>query len=158
MIRFSRFFILMFFVLWHSIAASNEVSVDTILAAKKAPDGVVFEIVSGNADLLSELLGDLKKDIDRLHKRFKGLPIAIVTHGTEQFSLMKKNAKNAPEAHNLVKKLVAESDVDVHVCGTHAEWYGYSAEDFPDYVDVAAAGPSQIKDYVALGYQLIVLP
>jgi hypothetical protein len=46
----------------------------------------------------------------------------------------------------------------VHVCGTHAGWYGVTPEDFPDYVDVTTAGPAQINDYEAMGYELIVLP
>jgi len=33
-----------------------------------------------------------------------------------------------------------------------------SAEEFPGFVDVAAAGPAQINDYRALGYILITLP
>ena len=48
--------------------------------------------------------------------------------------------------------------MDVHVCGTHAGWFDVLPEDFPDYVDVAAAGPAQVNDYRALDYVLIVLP
>jgi hypothetical protein len=45
----------------------------------------------------------------------------------------------------------------VHVCETHAGWYGVTAEDFPDYVDVAPTGPGQINLYQELGYDLIVI-
>ncbi len=55
-----------------------------------------------------------------------------------------------------VQALVAE-DVPVHVCETHAGWYGVSAEDFPDYVDVAPTGPGQVALYQELGYDLIVI-
>ena len=57
--------------------------------------------------------------------------------------------------HQQVESLVAD-DVPVHVCETHAGWYGVSAEDFPDYVDVAPTGPGQIELYRELDYQLIV--
>jgi hypothetical protein len=45
----------------------------------------------------------------------------------------------------------------VHVCETHAGWYGVTAEDFPDYVNVAPTGPGQISLYLELGYELIVI-
>ncbi len=100
----------------------------------------------------------LKADIERLRERFPDLPVAIVSHGTEQFSLTRENRKNTPELHEGIEQLVTDQDVDVHVCGTHAGWFGVLPEDFPDYVDVAAAGPATINDYRALDYVLIELP
>ena len=55
-----------------------------------------------------------------------------------------------------VQALVA-ADVPVHVCETHAGWYGVTAEDFPDYVNVAPTGPGQVRLYEELGYDLIVV-
>ena len=131
--------------------------VDRIIAREQAPEGVVFEIVSDDDDLLGELLPSVKADIKKLRQRFPDLPIAIVSHGKEQFALTSRNRSSKPEAHDLVKELVSRNDVDVHVCGTHAGWYGVSAEDFPDYVDVSTTGPAQINDYEAIGYELIIL-
>ena len=139
-----------------TLAWSN--SVDSILNNKQAPAGVVFEIVSGESGLLSELLPSVKTDIKKLRDRFPKMPIAIVTHGTEQFDLMKEKRGEENQAHKVVEELVNSNDVDVHVCGTHAGWYGVTPEDFPDYVNVSATGPAQINDYVALGYEVIVLP
>ena len=133
-------------------------SVESLLAATEAPAGVVFEVVSGDEDALGELLPVLKTDIERLRVRFPDLPVAIVSHGTEQFALTLDNRKNQPELHAITEELVSDKDVDVHVCGTHAGWYDVLPEDFPAYVDVAPAGPAQINDYRALGYVLIVLP
>lgn len=138
-----------------SIVCSSEI--DDIIARKQAPAGVMFEIVSDEENLLGELLPSVKADISKLRQRFPGIPIAIVTHGTEQFALTSKNRSSEIKAHDLVKTLVESEDVDVHVCGTHAGWYGVTAEDFPDYVDVTAAAPTQIDDYEAIGYELIVL-
>ena len=132
--------------------------VDTLLAEKQAPYGVVFEIVSGESGLLSQLLPTVKADIKKLRDRFPGLPVAIVTHGNEQFDLLTENRSTETVAHSLVEQMVKSNDVDVHVCGTHAEWKNKAPEDFPDYVNVSATGPAQIKDYVALGYELIILP
>jgi hypothetical protein len=133
-------------------------SVEALLAAEPPPAGVVFDIATGDDDALVELLPRLKADIERLRSRFPDLPVAIVTHGTEQFALTRDNRDNNPGLHAITEELVTDRDVDVHVCGAHAGWFDVLPEDFPDYVDVAAAGPAQINDYRALDYVLIVLP
>jgi intracellular sulfur oxidation DsrE/DsrF family protein len=133
-------------------------NVEALLTATEAPAGVVFEVVSGDEDALDQLLPVLKADIKRLRARFPDLPVAIVSHGTEQFALTRENRKNVPKLHAITEQLVSDNAVDVHVCGAHAGWYDVLPEDFPDYVDVAASGPAQINDYRALGYVLIVLP
>ncbi len=131
---------------------------ETILAQKEAPAGVVIEIVSDEDGLLSDLLPLIKQEIKRLRQRFPDLPVAIVSHGSEQFDLTTKNQKQESTAHKITQELVTTEEVDVHVCGTHAGWYGVTPEDFPDYVDVTTTGPAQINDYEAMGYELIVLP
>lgn len=130
--------------------------VDKIIAMKEAPDGVVFEIVTGGKNGLKWALPKAKKLITRLRKKFPGIDVAIVTHGREQFALQKSNDKKYKEVHALSKQLV-QDNVPVHVCGTFAEWQGVSEEEFPDYVNVAAEGPAAIKDYVSLGYILVKL-
>ena len=45
----------------------------------------------------------------------------------------------------------------MHVCETHASWYRVTAEDFPDYVDVAPTGPGQVRLYEEMDYELIVV-
>lgn len=132
--------------------------VDEIIAGDKAPPGVVFEIVSGDADLLDELLPRMRNKIERLRRRFPGLDIAIVSHGEEQFALTRSNQESEPKLHDLAENLVEEQQVSLHVCGTYAQWHGVEAEEFPGFVDVSATGPAQINDYRALGYILITLP
>jgi len=137
---------------------AGDLSVEHILKQKQPPPGVVFEIVSGQANLLETLLPELKKDINRLRKRFPDISIAIVTHGIEQFALTTNNSKKSKKTHSLVKELVNENKIEVHVCETFASWQDISAEDFPDYVDVSPTGPAQINDYLELDYELITLP
>ena len=132
-------------------------SLDQILALKEAPTGVVIEIVKSGASDLEELLPRIQSATVQLRKRFPDLPVAVVSHGQEQFALTTENKTSEDPAHDLVEELVKKNDVDVHVCGTHAGWYGVEPEDFPDYVDVAATGPAQINDYEALGYEVIIL-
>jgi len=50
---------------------------------------------------------------------------------------------------------LGEKNIHVHVCGVHASWRSMTAEDFPDYVDVAPSGPAQINQYRTLGYVVI---
>ncbi len=142
-------------LLFSSTAFASDIVI--LLEQKQAPAGVVFEIVSDDEDFLEELLPTLKKDIEKLRQRFPNLPIAVVTHGKEQFSLITANSKTEQTTHSLVKNLVKSNDIDFHVCETHASWYGIAPEDFPDYIDVSATAPAQINDYQEMGYELIVL-
>ena len=132
--------------------------IEALLAAEEAPAGIVFEIVSGDADTLGKLLTGVRADIERLRARFPGLPVAVVSHGEEQFALTTANLADDPGLDAIARDMATGADVDLHVCGTYAGWFGIDPEAFPDYVDVAAAGPAQINDYRALGYVLITLP
>ena len=106
---------------------------------------------------LSWALPQAQNVVTKLRKKFKDLHIAIVTHGSEQFALTQKQQSSHQAEHLIVQSLIKENQIAVHVCGTLAEWKGVHPEDFPAYVDVAAAGPAQINDYKALGYALLVI-
>jgi intracellular sulfur oxidation DsrE/DsrF family protein len=90
----------------------------------------------------------------QLRERFSDIDIAVVTHGSEQFALLKSEASSRAAVHRGVQSL-ALNNVPVHVCATHASWRGKLADDFPDYVDVTPAGPNKIRDYQFIGYSLI---
>jgi intracellular sulfur oxidation DsrE/DsrF family protein len=130
--------------------------IETVLASERPP-GIVFEIVAGEEAMLDTQLPALRRDIERLREKFPGLPVAIVSHGREQFAMTTRNAEEHRTAHTIVKQFVEKDGVDFHVCGTHASWYDVSPEDFPSYVDVSTTGPGQINDYEELGYELIVI-
>ncbi len=130
--------------------------VERVLSLEQPPPGVVFEVVSGNPDALIDVVPRISLYAERLRARFADLPVAVVTHGTEQFSLLSSEAENYAELHAQIQSLTGERGVDVHVCGTHASWRSKAPEDFPDYVDVAAAGPATVNDYRALGYIVIL--
>jgi intracellular sulfur oxidation DsrE/DsrF family protein len=132
--------------------------IDALLKADEPPAGVVFEIVSDDRETLGRLLPGLQADIKRLRVRFPGLPVAVVSHGEEQFALTNTHRTKEPELHAIAEAMVSGEDVDLHVCGAHAGWFGLDPGDFPDYVDVSASGPAQINDYRALDYVLITLP
>lgn len=120
------------------------------------PVGVVFETVEGDEDFLEWAIPQINKYVKKLRAKFPDINIAVVSHGKEEFALLKVNEKEYESIHKEVKKLVAD-DIPVHVCGTHASWYGHEDEDFPKYVDVAPVGPAQINDYENMGYTLVVI-
>lgn len=139
-----------------STVYANE-QVEALLAHPSPPEGVIFEIATGDDDALKRAIPAIQRYSEALRKKFPGLSIAVVTHGREQFSLTKENSKEYEEVHKQVKSLVKNSNISVHVCETYAGWKGLEAEAFPDYIDVAAAGPVQVNDYRALGYKLIIV-
>ena len=132
--------------------------VETLLAQQEPPQGVVFEIVEADESALEELLPLVRQAIERIRDKFPETEFAVVSHGREEFALQSQYQYQGEYAqiHQQVQALVAD-DVPVHVCETHAGWYGGSSEEFPEYVNVAPTGPGQIRLYQELGYELIVI-
>lgn len=139
-----------------ALPANSELFVEQILQQRTAPEGVVFEIVTADQNGLQWALPLTRRYIEQLRERFPGLPIAVVSHGQEQFALQAADRETQHDVHAQVQSLTG-NDIPVYVCGTYAGWRGLSDEDFPDYVNVAAAGPAQINDYVALGYTRVLI-
>ena len=131
-------------------------SVEQMLSRPEAPEGVVFEIVETDEVALQKLLPGVQDAIRRIRARFPNTGFAVVSHGREQFALQTRYRDDQSRLHARVQALLADS-VLVHVCETHAGWYGVVAEDFPAYVNVAPSGPEQIRLYQELGYELIVV-
>ena len=140
-----------------TLASDTNKKIEQILSLKEAPTGIVFEIVTGNANSLKWALPKAKHYIKKLRARFPALDISIVTHGDEQFALKTTNNNKFKKIHSLTQQLVKEDNIPLHVCGTYASWKNVEEEEFPDYVDVTAAGPATINDYISLGYILIKL-
>lgn len=138
------------------IAVADQQAVDALIVRDEAPSGVVFEVLAG-ADGLRWAIPQIQRYSSQLRERFANLPIAVVTHGREQFALQTSEQSEYAEVHAKVRSLVREQEIPVHVCETHASWRGVSPEDFPDYVDVTPAGPAQINDYQSLGYELVIV-
>ena len=132
-------------------------TVEGILAQRQPPEGVVFEIIEGSRKDLNWAIPRIREDTKRLRAKFSDLPIAVVSHGREEFGLTREEAKKRPDVHEMVKDLSENLDVPVHVCATHASWYEVSPEEFPDYIEVSESGPAQINDYIALGYVLVIV-
>lgn len=138
-----------------AMAADTRQQIDALLDGPE-PFGVVFEIVESDPAALQWAIPAVKAYVQQLRQRYPELTLAVVTHGTEQFTLLQDSAPRFPAIHEGVRNLV-DADVPVHVCGTHAAWRGKDAADFPDYVAVAPAGPAEIRHYQAMGYELVVV-
>ena len=136
--------------------ASANADVEQLLAQSQPPFGVVFEIVEADEAALEHLLPQVGDAITRLRAKFPQTEFAVVSHGREEFALQIQNQVEYAEIHSQVQSLVSE-EVPVYVCETHASWYGVSAEDFPDYVNVAPTGPGQVSLYQDMGYELIII-
>lgn len=136
------------------LPADTTEDVTRLLGQKTPPFGVVFEIAEEDDDALNWAIPEVKKQIIRLRKKYPTINLAVVSHGYEQFALATDERTEFEDLHGNVESL-GKDNVDVHVCGTHASWYGKSDEDFPAYVDVSPAGPAQINDYASLGYVVV---
>lgn len=134
--------------------ASSDSEVEQILAMRIPPFGVVFEIAESDADALRWAIPEVNGYVKKLRGRFPNIGIAVVTHGNEQFALMSVERSSNQALHDGVASLVND-DVPVHVCGTLASWRGKGPDDFPEFVDVTPAGPTEIRNYQAMGYQLV---
>lgn len=154
-----NFFALLIAVFVFSCAAfaATATEIDAILQRKHAPDGVVFEVVQGQDTALEWAIPEIKKQVLRLREKFPALKIAVVSHGKEEFALLKEREEKFKAVHDGVRELAKQQDVPVHVCGTHASWFEKYDKDFPDYVDVAPSGPAQIRAYKDLGYIVVAV-
>lgn len=139
------------------VTAAAPTTLDALLARLEAPPGVVFEIVDRDPRALEVALPWVKQASQRLKARFPALPMALVTHGQEMFALQTGTRPSNPAVHQIAETL-SRDGIPVHVCGTYAGWRGMAVEDFPAYIDVAPAGPTQIRNYEALDYVRLVVP
>lgn len=132
--------------------AADHPAIAKLLAQDKAPPGVVFEIVTGDPQALRWAVPQVADYAKRLRARFPKLDMAVVSHGREMFELQMDKRAGEAAVHAQVEQLAKEQHIPVHVCETYAGWRGVGAEAFPDYVNVAPAGPAQVHHYMDLGY------
>lgn len=139
------------------VHADNQSEIDKILKQESAPLGIVFEIVESDKSALTWSIPRVKKYSDMLRERFPDIEISVVSHGGEQFGLVRSEIKQNSKIHRLVESLVKQDDIPVQVCGGHASWYDVKKDDYPDYIEVTPSGPTAISNYVDMGYKLIIL-
>jgi len=136
------------------ITADDEVGY--ILNTTPAPTGVVFEMLTHEESSWPKALAYIKASVERLHAKYPDMSFAIVSHGMEQFALLKDGKSENPDTHSQVQSLLKDN-IKVEVCGTFAEWNGYDKEDFPDYVTIVEQAPRSIEFYEEDGFAVIVI-
>ncbi len=138
------------------IANYTHPGVDRLIQANKEPAGVVFELIERDKktwEWAAPMIKDLKS---QLKDKYPNLDIAIVSHGREQFQLMRRRVKEQPEAISLLRGIVKDG-TNLYVCGVYSGWRDVRPEEYIDIVDVAESGPAKINDYINLGYMPIQL-
>ncbi len=150
------FFTWLLILMAYSAQAGKPETVDEILQLEKMPEGVVFRMDGWDYDALQWAVPVIQKDVKRLRQRFPDIKLAMVTHGEEEFALMKRAIRTYPDVHKGVKKLVAD-DVKVHVCTGHALMNGQSEKGFVDFVDPVPAGADKVAQYMRQGYIYIMV-
>jgi len=138
-----------------SMVWANDV-IDEIVALSPAPEGVVFEVLTHEPSTWPKALSYIKKSIKRLRAKHTDMSFAIVSHGMEEFALLKEAKGKNAAVHKQIQSLVKD-DVQVEVCGTFAEWNGHDENDFPDYVTVVDQAPQSVGFYEEDGYEVIVI-
>jgi len=127
-----------------------------ILSSSPAPVGVVFEMLTHEPSTWPKALAYIKQSVKRLRAKHPDMSFAIVSHGMEEFALLKKEEDKHAALHKDVKSLLKDN-IKVEVCGTFAEWNGYDKKDFPDYVTIVDQAPRSIEFYEEDGFEVIVI-
>lgn len=82
------------------------------------------------------------------------LDILVVIHGTEIVTTVKRNYERYREAVERMKYYAALG-VRFRVCAMAAEDYGYTAEDFYDFIEIAPSAITELAHWQLQGHALI---
>jgi intracellular sulfur oxidation DsrE/DsrF family protein len=83
------------------------------------------------------------------------LNVVVVIHGTEIVAVAAKNEAKYQEAVDRMR-YYASLGVSFKVCGQAAEDFGYSVQDFQDFVEVVPNAMTELAHWQMQGYALIV--
>jgi len=152
---FKKYILCLIFLLFsQQLFASTDEEVKAIVDAEKPPVGVVFDVDEWDNEALTWAVPAIEQYVQQLHARFPGLKIAIVSHGDEEFALMRRARNRFSGVHTKVKSLV-DNDVQFYVCAGHALMNGQSERDFVEFVKPVPAGVVKVADYRRQGYVYI---
>jgi intracellular sulfur oxidation DsrE/DsrF family protein len=130
--------------------------VSQIIQSAEMPEGIVFELITFEEDAWQWVAPMLEALTTQLRQKFPEIEIALVSHGSEMFDLAtRENRHSQPEIKQLAS--ISDSGVDIHVCGNFASYQQLGDDDFLKFVDVAPSAPTQLNDYLNLGFELIRL-
>jgi uncharacterized protein len=125
-----------------------------------APARVVFEFYLDNPIKINSALYWVRSLMNPLldapyNYSPEDLKIVVVIHGTEIVTVAKKNEAKYQEAVDRMR-YYADLGVSFRVCGLAAEDYGYSLQDFQDFIEVVPNGITELAHWQQQGFALIV--
>ncbi len=80
--------------------------------------------------------------------------IVVVIHGTEIVTVVEKNYEKYQEAVDRMR-YYAQLGVKFRVCGLAAQDFGYTLEDFQDFIEVVPSAITELAHWQQQGYGLI---
>jgi len=83
------------------------------------------------------------------------LSIVVVIHGTEIVTVAKKNEAKYQEAVDRMR-YYANFGVAFKVCGQAAQDYGYTVQDFHEFIEVVPNAMTELAHWQQQGYALII--
>ena len=83
------------------------------------------------------------------------LSIVVVIHGTEIVTVAKKNEAKYQEAVDRMR-YYANVGVAFKVCGQAAQDYGYTVQDFHEFIEVVPNAITELAHWQQQGYALII--
>ena len=153
--------VLLLFLPFSIMAADDDLpeldEVQAIADMAEPPLGVVFTIREFDEDALEWVLPRVAEYVKVLRQKLPEINLAMMSHGDELVAASIGQRKHYPAMHRLLEKLSQEDKLIFHVCNTAAGMLGLQEEDFPDYINVVPFGPSQVQDYLSMGYELVDL-
>jgi intracellular sulfur oxidation DsrE/DsrF family protein len=84
----------------------------------------------------------------------EALDLKVIIHGTEIVTVARKNYDKYRDAVERMR-YYAELGVEFRICGLAAEDYGYSREDFHDFVKLTPSAITEIAHWQLQGYALV---
>ena len=121
------------------------------------PEGVVFLVMDHDTEAYEWVLPRLERYVTILRAEWPDLPLAVLSHGDEIFSLLAKNADEYAGFQHRIRKLVTDEEITFQVCGAFAALSGVDESEFADFVEVIPSAPARISDYRMVGYELVHL-
>ena len=129
------------------------------VATPYAPAKVVFEFYLDDPQKIGSALYWVRSLINPLldapyNYSPEDLKVVVVIHGTEIVTVATKNETKYQEVVERMR-YYADLGVSFKVCGQAAEDYGYTVQDFQDFIEVVPNAIPELAHWQQQGYALI---
>lgn len=120
----------------------------------------LYEFYFDNPEYINSALYWLRSQINPLmeepyNMQPEDMKIIVLLHGTEIATVASKNYEKYKDAVDRMR-YYADLGVDFRVCALAAEDYGYSVNDFQDFIKVVPSAMAEISYWQQQGYALML--